>query len=72
MNAITLSVAHKRRFLGATKHLHNWLCPSVGWLVGRLVGWSVTHSFDDPHVAPIGLLGLVELRAVFSRGQATL
>ena len=30
--------------LGATKHLYNWLCPSVGW--------SVTHSFDDPHVAP--------------------
>ena len=24
-------------FLSATKHLHNWLCPSVG----RLVGWSV-------------------------------
>ena len=21
-------------FLGATKHLYNWLCPSVGWLVG--------------------------------------
>ena len=34
-------------FLGATKHLYNWLCPLVGWLVG----W-VTHSFDDPHVAP--------------------
>ena len=30
-------------FLGATKHLYNWLCP----LVCR-----VTHSFDDPHVAP--------------------
>merc|ERR1711946_61457 len=42
-------------FLGATKHLYNWLCP----LVGRLVCLSVTHSFDDPHVAPIGLLGLV-------------
>ena len=39
-------------FLSATKHLYNWLCPSVGWLVGRSVGWSVTHSFDDPHVAP--------------------
>ena len=25
---------------------------SVGWLVGWLVGLSVTHSFDDPHVAP--------------------
>ena len=37
----------KNRFLGATKHLYNWLCPSVG----RSVGW-VTHSFDDPHVAP--------------------
>ena len=22
-------------FLGATKHLYNWLCPSVGRLVGR-------------------------------------
>ena len=21
-------------FLGATKHLYNWLCPSVGWSVG--------------------------------------
>ena len=28
---------------------------SVGWSVGR----SVTHSFDDPHVAPTSLLGLV-------------
>ena len=35
-------------FLGATKHLYNWLCPSVGWSVG----WSVTHLFDDPHGAP--------------------
>ena len=24
-------------FLGATKHLYNWLCPSVGPLVGQLV-----------------------------------
>ena len=31
-------------FLGATKHLYNWLYPSVGR--------SVTHSFDDRHVAP--------------------
>ena len=38
-------------FLGATKHLHNWLCSLVGWLVGRSVG-RVTHSFDNPHVAP--------------------
>ena len=30
--------------LGATKHLYNWLSPSVGRLV--------THSLDDPHVAP--------------------
>ena len=36
---------------GPTKHLHNWLCLSVGWLVGRSVG-RVTHSFDDQHVAP--------------------
>ena len=27
--------------------------------VGLLVGWLLTHSFDDPHVAPIGPLGLV-------------
>ena len=25
-------------FLGATTHLYNGLCPSVGWSVGRLVG----------------------------------
>ena len=31
----------------------------ISWLVGRSVRWSVTHSFNDPHVAPIGLLGLV-------------
>ena len=37
--------------LGATKHLYNWLCPSVGWSVGLLVG-RVTHPFDDLHVAP--------------------
>ena len=40
--------------LGATKHLYNWLCRSVCWLV--------THSFDDPHVAPnwpTSVLGLV-------------
>ena len=24
-------------FLGATKHLYNWLCPLVGWLVGQSV-----------------------------------
>ena len=41
-------------FLGATKHLYNWLCPPVCR--------SVTHSFDDPQVAPIGLLGLVILK----------
>ena len=35
-------------FLGATKHLYNWLCP----LVCRSVCLSVTHSFDDSHVAP--------------------
>ena len=38
-------------FLGATKHLYNWLCPSVGRSVGR-----VTHSFDDPHDAYLALL----------------
>ena len=41
-------MAEKESFLGATKHLYNWLCPSVGLSVGR----SVTHSFDDQHVAP--------------------
>ena len=29
------------QFLGATKHLYNWLCP----LVCRLVGWSVGNAF---------------------------
>ena len=38
----------QKGFLGATKHLYNWLCP----LVCRSVGLSVTHSFDDQHVAP--------------------
>ena len=38
----------EKSFLGATKHLYNWLCP----LVGRSVGWLVTHLFNDPHVAP--------------------
>ena len=32
-------------FLGATKHLYNWLCLLVSWLVG----WSVTHSFVAPY-----------------------
>ena len=36
------------QFLGATKHLYNWPC----LLVGRSAGRSVTHSFDDQHVAP--------------------
>ena len=41
----TLQQYHSYKlFLGAPKHLYNWLCPSVGL--------SVTHSFDDPHCAP--------------------
>ena len=40
-----------KAFLGAPKHLYNWLCPSVGWSVCWLVG-RVTHSFDDPHGIP--------------------
>ena len=36
-------------FLDATKHLYNWLCPSVGRLVCLSMG--ITHSFEDPHVA---------------------
>ena len=39
-----MSQVKKGTFLGATKHLYNWLRPLVCWLV--------THSFDDPHVAP--------------------
>ena len=43
----TASIGRTRtRFLGATKHLYNWLRPLVGWSVGWLVG------NDDPHVAP--------------------
>ena len=30
-------------FLGATKHLYNWLCPLVGWSLGRSIDWSVSH-----------------------------
>ena len=40
---------------------YNSLCRSVG----RSVGWSVTHSFDDPHVAHYCLLGLVSLYLFF-------
>ena len=44
----------KARFIyivsGATKHLYN--CPLVHRLVGWLVGWSVTHLFDNSQVAP--------------------
>ena len=50
-----VAVILKDRFLGATKHLYNWLRPSVGRLVDQSAGRSisrVTHSFDDPHVAP--------------------
>ena len=35
-------------FLGAPKHLYNWLCP----MVCLSVCLSLTHSFDDPHGAP--------------------
>ena len=31
---------HFNSFLDASSHLYNRLCPSVGWLVGRLVGRS--------------------------------
>ena len=41
------------------------LFPSLPLSVCRSVGRSVTHSFDDPHVAPIGLLGLVFLHGDF-------
>ena len=47
-----LKIEFFQSFLGATKHLYNWLCPSVGWLVGWLIGLSVTHLFNDLHVAP--------------------
>ena len=38
LSALMLSRRFYILFLGATKHLYNWLCPSVGWLVGWLVG----------------------------------
>ena len=37
-------------FLGATKHLFNWLCPSVGQLVSWSVGWSVDRSVAEAFV----------------------
>ena len=39
---VAITVAMSLSFLGAPKHLYN--CP--------LVGWSVTHSFDDPRGDP--------------------
>ena len=36
---LAMSVGRSLTFLGATKHLYNWLCPSVCWSVCR----SVTH-----------------------------
>ena len=48
---IVRSFDDRRGYIGllsATKHLYNWLCPSVGLSVCL----SVTHSFDDPNVAP--------------------
>ena len=45
---------------------------SVGRLVGRSVGLTVTHSFDNPHVAPFGLLGLVNQIFTLFRSSTTL
>ena len=50
-----------KTFSRATKHLYNWLYPLVGWSVGRSEG---NDSFDDPHVAPIGLLGFVVKKVI--------
>ena len=33
------------RFLGAPKHLYNWLCPSVSWSVGLLVSYTFVQRF---------------------------
>ena len=53
-------------FLGVTKHLYNWLS------IVRLVGWSVTHLFDDPHVAPYWPCSSLRVsESVFSCGHAT-
>ena len=52
-------------FSGVIKHLYNWLCS----LVVQWVGWSVTHLFDKPHVAPIGLLGLVLFPIVLAKTE---
>ena len=55
-----------QKFLGATKHLYNWLCPLVGLPVCLSVCLSVMHSFDNPYVAPIGLPGLVFSKTMFN------
>ena len=44
-------------FLGATKHLYIWLCPSVGRSVSLLVGQRIRSTIHTSHL--IGLLGLV-------------
>ena len=50
-----------RSFLGATKHLYNWLCPSVGRSVGRQRIRSTIHTshlsaylalFSPPFLSP--------------------
>ena len=37
-------------FLGATKHLYNWLCPLVGRLVGRSVGNTFVRRSTPSHL----------------------
>ena len=45
-------------FLGATKHLYNWLCPLVGWLVGRSGNAFVRRSTRRTLLAYLALFNL--------------
>ena len=61
-NIVTL---HHVFFLGTTKHLYNWLCPSVGCLVGRSV-WSNAFVQRSTRCTLLAYLALLFLFFVFT------
>ena len=61
-------------FLGATKHLYNWLCPLVGRSVGRSVGlWGnafVRRSTRRTLLAYVALLVQLVVQLSFTGAHA--
>ena len=53
-------------FLGATKHLYNWLCPSVGWSVGLWGNAFVRRSTRRTLLAYLALFPYSMLQCNFS------